>query len=336
MCMLHLATSLNSSLNDEGLLPLLTRLDPIAEAADLVRAPFPAGHLHDLSVGGVNHGRDDRALERLQRKRVRRAGADQQAVPVERRLESRGPSPRVCRPDVSALLVRTSRASPTSRGPVMGPSENVGGRRGGRELEPARPGEQDSQRGEVLVCEDPEGSIAKKLGSYLRQAAWDAEACKLGEQQPPPRAVTSWRAWPWRAHWRVSSARSLTRSERGRTRRVPMRTRGSRWSTASPAHGAYHPFELKKEVLALTANEVPFEEPRTVSFSPDASYILVGGTGGLGRPMSTWMVEHGTADLTFLSRHAGTDENSLVLFKEPRPWDAACMLYRGAWIVPWT
>lgn len=42
-----------------------------------------------------------------------------------------------------------------------------------------------------------------------------------------------------------------------------------------------------------------------VAFNEDASYLLVGGLGGLGRVVSSWMVEHGARSLVFLSRSAG-------------------------------
>lgn len=35
---------------------------------------------------------------------------------------------------------------------------------------------------------------------------------------------------------------------------------------------------------------------------PDASYILIGGTGGLGRSMARWMVHHGARNLVLVSR----------------------------------
>ncbi|KAI2627176.1 putative polyketide synthase [Xylaria nigripes] len=39
-------------------------------------------------------------------------------------------------------------------------------------------------------------------------------------------------------------------------------------------------------------------------FRPDRTYLLVGGLGGLGRPLSTWMAENGARSLVFLSRSA--------------------------------
>lgn len=38
----------------------------------------------------------------------------------------------------------------------------------------------------------------------------------------------------------------------------------------------------------------------------DQAYLLVGGLGGLGRTVATWLVEHGARHLVFFSRSAGT------------------------------
>ncbi|KAE8386092.1 hypothetical protein BDV23DRAFT_187650 [Aspergillus alliaceus] len=40
----------------------------------------------------------------------------------------------------------------------------------------------------------------------------------------------------------------------------------------------------------------------TLQLRPDASYLLVGGLGGLGRATSVWMAEHGAKNLIFVSR----------------------------------
>lgn len=39
-------------------------------------------------------------------------------------------------------------------------------------------------------------------------------------------------------------------------------------------------------------------------FQQERSYLLVGGLGGLGRAVASWMVEHGARNLVFLSRTA--------------------------------
>lgn len=47
-----------------------------------------------------------------------------------------------------------------------------------------------------------------------------------------------------------------------------------------------------------------------------ASYLLVGGLGGLGRAISTWMVEHGARHLIYLSRSAGSKAEDKAFFDE--------------------
>ncbi|KAF5501052.1 Reducing polyketide synthase DEP5 [Colletotrichum siamense] len=46
--------------------------------------------------------------------------------------------------------------------------------------------------------------------------------------------------------------------------------------------------------------------PASPQFRSDAAYLLVGGLGGIGRAVATWMAEHGAGELIFLSRSAGT------------------------------
>lgn len=68
------------------------------------------------------------------------------------------------------------------------------------------------------------------------------------------------------------------------------------------------PQDLQVE-LPGSAAMIP-SKPRPV-FRPDRTYLLVGGLGGLGRALATWMVENGARSLVFLSRSAssgsGTD-----------------------------
>ncbi|KAL4957422.1 polyketide synthase [Aspergillus filifer] len=45
--------------------------------------------------------------------------------------------------------------------------------------------------------------------------------------------------------------------------------------------------------------------PQTLHLDSQASYLLVGGLGGLGRAISRYMVEHGARNLVYLSRRAG-------------------------------
>lgn len=48
----------------------------------------------------------------------------------------------------------------------------------------------------------------------------------------------------------------------------------------------------------------------------DASYLLVGGLGGLGRAISTWMIENGARHLTYLSRSAGRSQKDRAFLRE--------------------
>ncbi|KAI9661826.1 MAG: Type I Iterative PKS [Bathelium mastoideum] len=61
--------------------------------------------------------------------------------------------------------------------------------------------------------------------------------------------------------------------------------------------------------VALTTGQhdnVPVLPRRqTVRLSPNASYLVVGGVGGIGRSVVAWMIEHGARNLVLLSRSAG-------------------------------
>jgi NAD(P)-dependent dehydrogenase (short-subunit alcohol dehydrogenase family)/aryl carrier-like protein len=53
-----------------------------------------------------------------------------------------------------------------------------------------------------------------------------------------------------------------------------------------------------------------------VKLSPDRSYLLIGGLGGIGRPIATWLVENGARHLVFFSRSAGESADDQAFFKE--------------------
>ncbi|OQE07131.1 hypothetical protein PENVUL_c015G06149 [Penicillium vulpinum] len=52
------------------------------------------------------------------------------------------------------------------------------------------------------------------------------------------------------------------------------------------------------------------------SFRSDAAYLLIGGLGGIGRSVSTWMVEQNARELVFLSRSAGKSEEDQSFIHE--------------------
>lgn len=55
---------------------------------------------------------------------------------------------------------------------------------------------------------------------------------------------------------------------------------------------------------------------KETKFRSDASYLLIGGLGGLGRAVSTWLVERGARSLVYLSRSAGTTDEDKAFFRE--------------------
>lgn len=56
------------------------------------------------------------------------------------------------------------------------------------------------------------------------------------------------------------------------------------------------------------------QRARPIEFDSSASYLLIGGLGGLGRSISTWMVEHGARELLFLSRGAKSPSSTNEAF----------------------
>ena len=60
----------------------------------------------------------------------------------------------------------------------------------------------------------------------------------------------------------------------------------------------------------------PHDQRETTRFDPAASYVLVGGLGGIGRAIARWMVEQGAAHLIFVSRTAGMKNEHHQFFDE--------------------
>jgi hypothetical protein len=67
-----------------------------------------------------------------------------------------------------------------------------------------------------------------------------------------------------------------------------------------------------------------------IRFKPDAAYLLVGGLGGLGRSLATWMIERGARNLVFLSRSAGISEESKTISKELECMGSSITMVRGS------
>ncbi|MCJ1434803.1 hypothetical protein MMC27_004173 [Xylographa pallens] len=74
-------------------------------------------------------------------------------------------------------------------------------------------------------------------------------------------------------------------------------------------------------------NETP---PTPLRFRSDACYLLVGGLGGLGRVISTWMVESGARNILFLSRSAKEGPEITPFFDELRARGCEVLTFAGS------
>ena len=70
--------------------------------------------------------------------------------------------------------------------------------------------------------------------------------------------------------------------------------------------------------------------PRTLKLLGSVSYLLVGGLGGLGRAVSTWMVEHGARNLIYLSRNAGSVPDDVTFVHELNSMGCQVQLVQGS------
>ena len=69
---------------------------------------------------------------------------------------------------------------------------------------------------------------------------------------------------------------------------------------------------------------------RELRLRQDASYLLVGGLGGLGRAIATWMVECGAQKLIFLSRSAGKSGEDQAFFRELEMQGCSAQAFAGS------
>ena len=72
------------------------------------------------------------------------------------------------------------------------------------------------------------------------------------------------------------------------------------------------------------------EKEMSVHFRSDACYLLVGGLGGLGRMISTWMVENGARNILFLSRSAKEGSDTTPFFDELRRQGCEISAFAGS------
>ena len=65
------------------------------------------------------------------------------------------------------------------------------------------------------------------------------------------------------------------------------------------------------------------------SFSADANYLLVGCLGGLGRSLTSWMVERGAKHLAFMSRSGADNSEAAEVIRAVEQAGASAKTYRA-------
>ena len=86
---------------------------------------------------------------------------------------------------------------------------------------------------------------------------------------------------------------------------------------------------MGKILIRMPSNPMdlaPTSQP-PVSFSPDKSYLLVGGLGGVGRSVALWMVQRGARHLVTLSRSAGQSnaDQAFIIDLEEQGCQVVCV-----------
>lgn len=92
--------------------------------------------------------------------------------------------------------------------------------------------------------------------------------------------------------------------------------------------------EIRDATGKLVLKDVDAREKTGTELDRGASYLLIGGLGGLGRAMSVWMVEHGARNLTFLSRSAGNGKHDADFAREIESMGCTVQMIRGDVVNP--
>ena len=66
----------------------------------------------------------------------------------------------------------------------------------------------------------------------------------------------------------------------------------------------------------IPPNQVIPTLPTRYNFDPDATYVIAGASGGLGRSIARWMGGRGARNLILLSRSGMTSEAAMALMAE--------------------
>ena len=90
---------------------------------------------------------------------------------------------------------------------------------------------------------------------------------------------------------------------------------------------------IGKIVIAMPENPVDISATRKASasiLSATSSYLIVGGLGGLGKPIARWMVERGARNFCFLSRSAGSSQKDQLFLEELRSLGCTAVAVAGS------
>ncbi|KAH8805416.1 hypothetical protein F5884DRAFT_846143 [Xylogone sp. PMI_703] len=88
--------------------------------------------------------------------------------------------------------------------------------------------------------------------------------------------------------------------------------------------------ELRDSDGRAQLGKVETVREKLVQLDSSASYLLIGGLGGLGRSISIWMVQHGARNLTFLSRNAGLGKHDKDFVCELESMNCTVQLVHGS------
>lgn len=87
---------------------------------------------------------------------------------------------------------------------------------------------------------------------------------------------------------------------------------------------------IRKSPERTNLDATILDRPITLKLHDLASYLLVGGLGGLGRSISKWMIEHGARHLIYLSRNAGSGPNDELFVHELNSMGCDVQLVQGS------
>ena len=91
-------------------------------------------------------------------------------------------------------------------------------------------------------------------------------------------------------------------------------------------------FSNAKTLISYTQSETPLRvlpKRPTLKFRPDATYLLVGCLGGLGRSLTSWMMERGARRFAFLSRSGTDSEQAAILVRDIEAAGVSVQVVRG-------